>query len=276
MENNRYLTAEDVVRGHYIAIPTALFTAEKYKDMSLTAKMAYSVLLDRSRLSQRNHWVDDQGRVYVIYSRQSLADFLNCGIKKASQVMTELVNFDLIEEQRRGLTMPNLIFPKLLELTDEDLHTDEDENGTHDVPNTDILNGEKDHSETAEKGTQEFPKVPTSQHNINQHEIIYREISQSVCLSAGDGLTEQIRKQIEYDYFREHYPDKLPLVDVIVEHMAQRPDKYGLADGELILGFLEKLNCKIGDGYLRDVENRKKYALTMFDNYIGEEAVYLA
>ena len=36
-------------------------------DLSHTAKLLYTLLLDRATLSQKNNWVDEQGRIYVIY-----------------------------------------------------------------------------------------------------------------------------------------------------------------------------------------------------------------
>ena len=34
--------------------------------ISQTAKLLYSLLLDRSTLSQKNKWLDDEGRIYII------------------------------------------------------------------------------------------------------------------------------------------------------------------------------------------------------------------
>lgn len=35
-------------------------------DLSHTAKLLYTLLLDRATLSQKNNWVDEQGRIYNI------------------------------------------------------------------------------------------------------------------------------------------------------------------------------------------------------------------
>lgn len=45
-------------------LPYARFLLDA--DLSHTAKMLYTLLLDRATLSQKNNWVDDQGRIYVM------------------------------------------------------------------------------------------------------------------------------------------------------------------------------------------------------------------
>lgn len=42
-------------------------------DLSHTAKLLYTLLLDRATLSQKNNWIDAQGRIYVILHRPSVS-----------------------------------------------------------------------------------------------------------------------------------------------------------------------------------------------------------
>ena len=57
-------------------LPYARFLLDT--DLSHTAKLLYTLLLDRATLSQKNNWVDDQGRIYVIYPLSNLAKDLRC------------------------------------------------------------------------------------------------------------------------------------------------------------------------------------------------------
>ena len=52
-------------------LPYARFLLDA--DLSHTAKLLYTLLLDRATLSQKNNWVDDRGRIYVIYPLSNLA-----------------------------------------------------------------------------------------------------------------------------------------------------------------------------------------------------------
>ena len=46
-------------------LPYARFLLDT--DLSHTAKLLYTLLLDRATLSQKNNWIDVQGRIYVVY-----------------------------------------------------------------------------------------------------------------------------------------------------------------------------------------------------------------
>ena len=43
-------------------------------DISQTAKLLYALLLDRTTLSQRNGWQDDQGRTFIVYPIAEIAE----------------------------------------------------------------------------------------------------------------------------------------------------------------------------------------------------------
>ena len=46
-------------------LPYARFLLDT--DLSHTAKLLYTLLLDRATLSQKNNWIDAQGCIYVLY-----------------------------------------------------------------------------------------------------------------------------------------------------------------------------------------------------------------
>ena len=54
----------------YLPYPRFLLKME----ISQTAKLLYSLLLDRSTLSQKNKWLDDEGRIYIIYPIAEIAE----------------------------------------------------------------------------------------------------------------------------------------------------------------------------------------------------------
>ena len=81
-------------------------------DLSTDAKTLYGILLDRMGLSVKNGWLDEQGRVYIIFPVQEVMDALSCADNKATKLFRELEKFGLIERKRRGLGKPNLIYVK--------------------------------------------------------------------------------------------------------------------------------------------------------------------
>ena len=82
-------------------------------DLSHTAKLLYTLLLDRATLSQKNNWVDERGFVYVIFPLLSLSDALQCSTMSIKRALRSLEDADLIERKRSRTTVPNSIFVKV-------------------------------------------------------------------------------------------------------------------------------------------------------------------
>lgn len=83
-------------------------------DLSETTKMIYMLLLDRARLSmQKETWQDDQGRVFIHYTIQSLAATIQRSEMTVKNALKALEQRGLIYRQRQGVGMPNRIYVKV-------------------------------------------------------------------------------------------------------------------------------------------------------------------
>ena len=80
--------------------------------LSHTAKLIYSVLLYRANLSKINGWIDEQGRVYITFSLESIMETIHKTRTPVKNAMRELYNADLIE-RKRNYSAPNTIYVKL-------------------------------------------------------------------------------------------------------------------------------------------------------------------
>ena len=96
----------------YFRIPKALFQDHRFRQISTDARTLYGILLDRMSLSVKNGWLDEQGRVYIIYTVREVQESLCCAEHKAVKLFRELEDIDLIERKRRGLGRPSLIYVK--------------------------------------------------------------------------------------------------------------------------------------------------------------------
>ena len=96
----------------YFRIPKALFQDCRFRQLSTDARTLYGILLDRMSLSAKNGWLDEQGRVYIIYTVREVQESLCCAEHKAVKLLRELEDIDLIECKRRGLGRPSLIYVK--------------------------------------------------------------------------------------------------------------------------------------------------------------------
>ncbi len=100
----------DVISYYHMQMPRWLFSAADYSDMTLESKVAYTFLLNRCQLSRRNGWINRYGEVYVIYTREDLAQEMQISYKKAIACFKELTEKHLIWEQRQGRGLPNRIY----------------------------------------------------------------------------------------------------------------------------------------------------------------------
>ena len=92
-------------------LPYARFLLDA--DLSHTAKLLYTLLLDRATLSQKNNWVDSQGRIYVVYPLSHLAKDLGCCVSSVTRSFTELEKTELAERVRSGFSKPSHILLKV-------------------------------------------------------------------------------------------------------------------------------------------------------------------
>ena len=96
----------------FFRIPKALFQEQRFQDLSTDAKTLYGILLDRMSLSVKNGWLDEQNRVFIIFTIEDVKRALCCADNKATKLLRELEKFGLIERKRRGLGKPSLVYVK--------------------------------------------------------------------------------------------------------------------------------------------------------------------
>ena len=82
-------------------------------DLSHTAKLVYTLLLDRAMLSQKNNWVDERGFVYVVFSITALSEVLQCSTMSVKRALRILESAELIERRRGRVGEPTKIFVKV-------------------------------------------------------------------------------------------------------------------------------------------------------------------
>ena len=124
-----YYTATDVVTpDSFMMFPKELLK-DKFAELSLDAKILYTVLLDRVSLSIKNQLVDVNGNVYVISKQSEIQELLGCAKQKVQKMFKELENFNLIDRKKQGSNLPDLIFVKKLSAEPESAcNTSRDEN----------------------------------------------------------------------------------------------------------------------------------------------------
>ena len=99
----------------FYRIPKVLFTDDYFKDLSSDAKVLYGLMLDRMSLSSKNNWIDDEDRVYIIFTLEQVMQYMNCGRDKGMKTLAELdtkKGIGLIERVKQGFGKPDVIYVK--------------------------------------------------------------------------------------------------------------------------------------------------------------------
>ena len=140
----------------YFRIPKALFQDHRFRQLSTDARTLYGILLDRMSLSAKNGWLDEQGRVYIIYTVREVQESLCCAEHKAVKLFRELEDIDLIERKRRGLGRPSLIYVK---------------DFSSGLPKAQVQNCPNSNSGAAESAILEQPKPQANKTDKNKTEM---------------------------------------------------------------------------------------------------------
>ena len=248
----------------YFRIPKALFQDSRFRQLSTDARTLYGILLDRMSLSAKNGWLDEQGRVYIIYTVREVQESLCCAEHKAVKLFRELEQADLIERKRRGLGRPSLIFVK---------------NFSTEVSKMHPLNCANSNSGAVQNAVQEQPKPQCNKTDKNK-----TERNKPDPIHSGN-----IREQLEgYFYqalevellFRLHPDDEdtiYQIVDLLVDTCSTKRKMLRIAGddkpAEVVRSRLKKLNAdhiRFVLGCLSEttvpVRNMKQYLLASLYN----------
>lgn len=154
--NFDYFYGQQADQFTFYRVPKVLFTDERFWNVSTDAKLLYGILLDRMNLSAKNGWIDENGRVYIIFTIDEIKGQLGCAEKKAVKLLDELEKkCGLLERKRQGLGKPNLIYVK---------------NFIDSTVERQFLNCQKDNSGTVKSTIQELSEAQCNNTDINDIE----------------------------------------------------------------------------------------------------------
>ncbi len=241
--NLNYYYGNEADQYSFYRIPKILFTDSRFKNVPVEAKVLYGLLLDRMALSVRNNWLDEEGRVYIIFTISDIMETLGCAEQKVNRLLAELDNvkgIGLIERRRRGLGKPNVIYVKNFVGMEP--------------PKSQIKNCENHKSGNVKIANQEMRKSQTNNTDINNTELndIYLSIDQAGAeeepeakgdanllhdtrqgtdeKSMMDGIggenrigqyRQKIKQNVSYDILVHDYPYDSERLDGFVELMAE-------------------------------------------------------
>lgn len=119
-----YFYGSQAEQFSFFRLPKILIRDARFKKISSDAKILYGIMLDRMSLSRENKWMDQNNRVYIIFTLKEVMREFECCQRKAGSLMAELDSksgIGLIERKRQGLGRPDLIYLKNFIAVQEDI-----------------------------------------------------------------------------------------------------------------------------------------------------------
>ncbi len=221
MKEIDYYKNNEILENSYYQIPQELFVNSLYKEkLNSDSKILYAFLLDRLSLSQRNHWFDEFGRVYLIFTRDEVQNKLCLSEKTVTKAFKQLSNVNLIAEKRQGLGKPNLIY--VGKIQHEEITTDIKQE------NLQVLNSKNYGSGEVKSTTLNTEKLPTINPNNIKTNIINTDSinpqSNDECISLNEvkeksklnEFTKEEQFVLEDLIERLYYADTLKVGSVVI------------------------------------------------------------
>lgn len=105
-----YFDVNNCEQHAYFRVPKILIRDDRYKELSNDAKLLYGMMLDRMELSIKNGWFDKESKVYIIYTHAQVMEDMNCASQKATKLLKELDDINLIDRQRGSRGGADIIY----------------------------------------------------------------------------------------------------------------------------------------------------------------------
>ena len=128
MSEFNFIQSQRAYEAKFFQFPQVLLYGEQYKQLSDSAKLGYMVLRDRLDYSLQNNWIDEQNRVYFIFTNEELHKIFGWGNTKISKVKKELQEANLLYQINLGFdpkkkkNLPNRLYLSDLEVTATDVY----------------------------------------------------------------------------------------------------------------------------------------------------------
>ena len=239
-----YYYGKEADQYSFFKIPKILYTDSIFKTLSSDAKVLYAILLDRMSLSMKNGWLDEENKVFIIFTIDEIEETMNIGRNKAINIMKEIQDFGLIEKKRRGLGKPNIIYVKsFLVETKEENRTAEEETSEdrslnvkfQEVSKANLQKFEKQTSRNLENKPQEVSKTNCNKTNTNKTEYSNTDFNhtspRSPSKTSGINHQEQdpeveetiqtLKQNIEYLSLIEERAEEKETIDLMLNLMTE-------------------------------------------------------
>ena len=266
MQEIQFYKSNETLSNRYYQIPQELFVSSLYKDkLNSDSKILYGFLLDRITLSQKNHWIDADKNIYLIFTRQEVQDKLGLSEKTVTKAFKQLADVNLIAEKRQGLGKPNLIYVGKIQY--------EEKYDISDTENLQLQNSNFYGSGVVENTIQEQENLQTiNTNNIKTNRINTDSINPK---SEDDAELEKLNGQCKLNEFTK---EETMILEDVIDSLY---NKYTLKVGSVTINhykILDKLQLIVKENLIQlldilnnvpNIQNAKNYLMICLYNNLG-------
>lgn len=260
-----YYYGNEAEQYSFFRIPKTLFTDLNFKKLSVEAKILYGILLDRMSLSVKNKWLDEENKVYIIYTIEEIMEVLNWGRNKSVKVMKEIEEIGLLEKKRLGLGKPNLLYVKNFIYTEN--------NKTTEVSKANLQKFKKQTSGSLENKPQEVSKEDSNNTNINNTETNNTDFNNTTPISPLEKLGEKSKKTLEEEELKETIKKNISY-EIFEKVRIEEKKQVDVMINVLVKALTSFTNIKIGGRHISN-ENFKERFLSLNYKHIDYVLKYL-
>lgn len=94
----------------FARLPKAFWENERYRHLNIDVIILYSLMLDRTSLSEANGWRDEKGEVFVYFTLDEIQSKMRCSRGKANKLKQILLKENLIRFEQQGKADPHRIY----------------------------------------------------------------------------------------------------------------------------------------------------------------------
>ena len=268
----------------FYRIPKVLFTDDYFRNLSSDAKVLYGLMLDRMALSMKNRWIDEENRVYIIFSLEQVMMYMNCGRDKGMKTLAELdtkKGIGLIERVKQGFGKPDVIYVKSFVMKEkpepvpepEAFETEGEGLSSDEVGNADLSRSEKPTCRGRKNRPDEVGKIDPNYTYYNNTDLSDTDRSNTNLINPSErqpakrsgrmdemdvihAYTAIVKENIEYDTLiqsarlgEKEYIDEI--VELLVETISAKRDTLSIGGAEYPYQFVKNKLLKVESSHIQ-------------------------
>lgn len=282
-----YFHGSDYIKNDFVPFPMLFFQYEQYKSMSSDAKVLYALLLNRSQLSFKNGWLDENNRVYMYFAREDMCNALNISQPTLRKAIKQLIDLELLDEVRQGLGKANRLYllqPHVLQM--EECFTDEENQDPQPEGNSQRTDAQPDGNSQGKNLTfsvkdsfsQECNTLSGNKKENNNNK------NNNILIRKREEMREEVKLKINFQFFEGGTDEQIALsvVDIAVDILISDGSSYRIGRKYYDLAEVQNVFNQVNkDAVLHVIDavkdagriaNYKKYVTAVIFNYINNPA----